>query len=160
MKKEELDEKLRLHKMWVKYEQGGQRANLLGADLRGADLQGAYLQGADLQRANLQGADLLGADLQGADLLGANLQGANLQGANLRGADLRGAYLRGAKQILSFGPMPTSGRMVYAVKHDDGWKVQAGCFWGTVDELELKVKAKHNCPVYLGVIAILRNYRP
>lgn len=50
--------------------------------------------------------------------------------------------------------------MIYAVMHDDGWKVQAGCFWGTLDELESQVKAKHNCPVYLGVIAILRNYRP
>jgi hypothetical protein len=71
-------------------------------------------------------------------------------------ADLRGADLQGADHIKSFGPMPTSGRMVYAVKHDIEWMVQAGCFWGTLDELEAKVKASHNCPTYLAFIAMMR----
>ena len=91
-----------------------------------------------------------------ADLSGAHLYGVNLYGANLRGANLRGAHLRGAESIMQFGPMPTSGRIVYAVRHDSGWMVQAGCFWGTVDELEAKVKASHNCPAYLGFIEILK----
>ena len=116
MNKEQLQEKLSLHKKWLNNEDGGQRA----------DLRGAYLQGADLR--------------------GADLQGANLRGANLRGAN----------HIKLFGPMPTSGRMVYAVRHDSGWMVQAGCFWGTLDELEAKVKASHNCPTYLAFIAMMR----
>ena len=127
MTSEELKEKIRLHKMWLNNESGGKKANLSGADLSGADLSGA--------------------DLYGADLSGANLYRANLSGASLSGA----------KSIISFGPMPTSGRIIYASRHEDQWKVQAGCFWGTLDDLELKVKSKHNCPFYLGVINLLRN---
>jgi len=33
---------------------------------------------------------------------------------------------------------------------------QAGCFWGTLDELENKVKETHNSKVYLGNINIMR----
>jgi hypothetical protein len=100
------------------------------------------------------------ANLRGANLYRADLRGANLRGADLYGADLYGADLRGAKGIMSFGPMPTSGRMIYVVWHDTHWMVQAGCFWGTLDELEAKVKANHNCSVYLGVIELLKNYNP
>jgi len=107
----ELQETLRLHKLYLEGAEGGVRANLQGANLQGADLQGADLQwanlyGADLQWANLQGANLYGADLYGADLQRvdlqwanlqwAYLQGANLQEADLEGADLRKANLRGA----------------------------------------------------------------
>jgi hypothetical protein len=106
MTTEEIKHTLGLHGKWLRGEDGGARADLIGADLIGA---------------------------------------------NLRGADL----IR-AKNIMQFGPMPTSGRMIYAVRHDSGWMVQAGCFWGTVDELGAKVKASHNCPAYLGFIEILR----
>jgi len=37
--------------------------------------------------------------------------------------------------------------------------ISAGCFWGTLEELEVAVKKKHNCPVYLGVIEILKNWK-
>lgn len=93
--------------------------------LQGADLQGAYLRGANLQGAYLRGAYLQEADLRGANLLGANLQGANLPGANLQGA----------KNILQFGPVASSGRIVYAVNHGDGVYIKAGCYWGTTQEL-------------------------
>jgi hypothetical protein len=130
MKKEELQSVLDLHAKWVNSEEGGVRA--------------------DLSRANLRGADLSGRDFIGTNLSGADLSGASLYGANLVGA----------MGIMSFGPMPTSGRMIYAVWHDTHWMVQAGCFWGTLDELEFKVKIRRNCPVYLGVIELLKNYRP
>ena len=54
---EELEKVLDLHKKWLN-EQGGERANLRGADLRWADLRGANLRGADLFWADLRGADL------------------------------------------------------------------------------------------------------
>lgn len=76
--REELDKILRKHKLWLVDEEGGERANLSGADLSWADLSEA-----DLSWADLSGADLFGADLSGADLLGANLLGANLSRANL-----------------------------------------------------------------------------
>ena len=51
--KEELEQFLRKHKLWLENKEGGERADLKGADL----------EGADLTRADLKGADLKGADL-------------------------------------------------------------------------------------------------
>ena len=65
---ENISEILRNHKLWLKDEDGGERASLRGADLRGANLRGSNLIGASLRGANLRGADLRGADLSGADL--------------------------------------------------------------------------------------------
>lgn len=95
MNRDEIKVVLKQHKLWLNNE-GGEEANLQGADLRGVDLREANLQGADLQRADLRGADLRGANLQWAGLQGADLRRADLQGANLQWADLRGAYLRRA----------------------------------------------------------------
>ena len=97
-----------------------------------------------------------------ANLFGADLSGANLFGVNLSGANLFGVNLFGAKNIYTFGPMPTSKRICHAVWHGEekGWLVQAGCFWGSLDELEKAVMEKHSCPVYLANIAILRAYKP
>jgi hypothetical protein len=114
------------------------RANLHGADLHGADLHGAYLRWANLSGANLSGADLSGADLSGADL-----SGADLSRANLSGADLRWANLHGAKNIVSFGPVGDDFRIGYAVQHDDGPRVQLGCFWGTLDEACAAIATKY-----------------
>jgi uncharacterized protein YjbI with pentapeptide repeats len=106
MNAEELKIVLEKHKKWLIDEDGGQRADLLGANLRGAnlrdadlsraDLRDADLRGANLRDANLYCADLRGADLRGANLYCADLRGANLYGAKLSGADLRGANLYGA----------------------------------------------------------------
>ena len=102
---------LEKHAKWARGEDGGERADLCGANLRGANLSGADLRGADLCGANLccvnlSDADLRGANLCGADLRGANLSDGNLRNANLccanlccanlRGADLCGANLSGA----------------------------------------------------------------
>jgi len=91
-----LDVILEKHMKWVNQEDGGERADLQGANLQDADLRGAYLQDADLRSADLRSADLQGANLRGAYLQYADLQGANLEGANLRSADLWGANLRSA----------------------------------------------------------------
>ena len=117
--KEELEQILRKHKLWLADEEGGEsanltradltRANLTGADLRGADLTRADLTDANLTDANLTGADLMWADLTRADLTGANLTWADLtraglRGANLTGADLTRADLRGAD--LDYSSLP------------------------------------------------------
>ena len=85
---EELETFLRKHKLWLENKEGGERADLSGANLSKADLSGANLSKANLRWANLGGADLGGADLRGANLRWANLGGANLSKANLGGADL------------------------------------------------------------------------
>ena len=88
---DEIKKKIELHQKWRNNEDGGERANLGGADLSGANLSGA----------DLRCADLSGADLSGANLRYANLGGADLSGANLSGADLRCADLSGANGLLS-----------------------------------------------------------
>lgn len=82
--KKELDSILNEHKMWLRNDPEGERADLGGADLRGA---------------NLTGADLRGAYFGGADLRGAYFRGADLTGAYFRGADLRGADLTVARNV-------------------------------------------------------------
>jgi uncharacterized protein YjbI with pentapeptide repeats len=101
MKQEELNEHLRLHKLWLEGNSEGRRANLSGADLGRAYLSRAYLSGANLSGAYLSGANLSRADLSGAYLSGADLGGADLGGADLGGADFKDTILEG-KVILSF----------------------------------------------------------
>ena len=96
-----LKEILNKHEMWLKYEKGGERANLEYANLCGANLEGANLYGAnlccaDLRNANLCGVNLYGTNLCGVNLYSANLESTNLEGANLEGADLEYANLYGA----------------------------------------------------------------
>lgn len=55
---QELQIILEKHKRWINGEDGGERAELGGADLRDA-----YLSGADLRRANLIGANMIKSDL-------------------------------------------------------------------------------------------------
>jgi len=93
---EELAEVLEKHRLWLDDEEGGEQADLSGANLRGAYLSGANLRGANLSGANLSGAYLSDANLRGANLSGANLSGAYLSDANLRGANLSGANLSDA----------------------------------------------------------------
>ena len=81
--KEELNEILQKHKMWLNNDKGGERADLRGIDLRFADLRFT-----DLRFADLRGTDLKNADLRFADLINADLRDANLRGADLRFADL------------------------------------------------------------------------
>ena len=67
----ELKKIIEKHEKWLKSLEGGERADLRGANLSGADLSGANLRGADLRGANLSGANLSVADLYGANLYGA-----------------------------------------------------------------------------------------
>ena len=57
MKQEELQTILHKHDLWLNDEEGGERANLEGADLTRANLKGANLKGANLKGANLKGDD-------------------------------------------------------------------------------------------------------
>jgi uncharacterized protein YbdZ (MbtH family) len=93
MTAKELQEILKLHKMWLNDNEKGVKANLKWTDLTGADLRGADLKDANLKWADLRWADLTGADLRWADLTGADLNRANLNHANLEGANLTNANL-------------------------------------------------------------------
>ena len=94
--KEELNNILEKHKMWLDNKPGGERADLYNADLSGANLSEANLSDAELSRSNLYEANLYKADLSRANLYESDLIRANLIGANLYDADLSEAYLNGA----------------------------------------------------------------
>ena len=70
---EELEEILRLHKLWIDDVDGGRKAKLTRADLRGSNLSFAYLNWVDLSGADLTGANLWVAYLADAKLGGAKL---------------------------------------------------------------------------------------
>jgi hypothetical protein len=150
MTKEEIAAVLADHLKWLR-DEGGQRADLSGANLfgaylscanlRGANLFGAYLSCANLRGANLFGANLSGANLSGANLSGANLSGANLFGAYLSGADLRGANLSCAKinnNKTAIGILRRATRAdgwEFFLWHcDDGFYIKAGCRFFTLEE--------------------------
>jgi hypothetical protein len=130
-------------------------ANLWDANLRGANLWDANLEGANLWDANLEDANLGDANLEDANLRGANLRGANLRGANLWDANLRGANLGGAKHIVTVSGVGSTGRYAYFVNHTDCIMVQAGCFWGTIDELLQKAQDENGADSdhYAGYVA-------
>jgi len=92
----ELAEIIEKHRKWLDRADGGERANLNGANLYNASLRNANLVGANLINANLHNANLSGANLRNANLSGANLYNANLHNANLSGANLHNANLRNA----------------------------------------------------------------
>ena len=108
-----------------------------------ADLREAVLSMAVLSRADLTRADLREAVLRDVSLRGASLRGADLRGADLRGAYLSGADLDGAVGIASIGPVGRHGRTIYAVAHDDGPMVQAGCWWGSVPDTITRIEADY-----------------
>jgi len=68
MNKEELVKVIESHGKWLKYEEGGIRADLQDANLQEADLHGVDLQNTDLRWVDLREADLRRANLQGANL--------------------------------------------------------------------------------------------
>ena len=123
-----------------------------------ANLDGANLDGANLARADLTRADLTDAYLRGAYLAGATLTDANLTGAYLAGADLAGA-----SDILAVGPLGAKGRLIYAVRHPDGVRIQAGCFWGTAAEIRAAIAVRYadgtgreaHRAAYLGAVDLI-----
>lgn len=106
----ELKNILALHKKWLNEEEGGERADLHGADLDGicldnvdfrnanlkcASFRGAVITNSDFRSADLYGADFRGAFLQGSDFASANLKNANFTYVNLCNADFLNADLMG-----------------------------------------------------------------
>ena len=145
------------------------RADLAGADLARANLADADLAGADLARANLADAYLARADLAGADLAGAYLADAYLARAYLAGAYLARANLAGAylddkedpiKDIKQVGNIGSRGGFTIAFKCKSSIKISCGCFWGTIDEFEKRVRDTHGDNIhgkqYVAVIEFFR----
>jgi hypothetical protein len=149
MNKDELQEKLNLHQLYLK-NQGGERLNLESANLTGANLISANLRFADLRFANLTGADLTGANLRFANLISADLRRADLRFANLTGADFTGANFIDAILIRCIG----NGKEIKTIQTNKYWIVytkdvmQIGCEnhaikkWFNFTDLEIEIMAE------------------
>ena len=90
--REELNEILESHELWLKGE-GGKCADLSNVDLRCADLSNTNLKYADLIYANLSDVDLSNVNLSDANLRYADLTNVDLSNANLKRANLKRANL-------------------------------------------------------------------
>ena len=91
-----------------------------------------------------KGAYLGGADLGGADLGGADLGGADLGGADLGGADLgEWGKIQSPSDVLIVGAIGSRNGCTTIFHTNKGIFVQCGCFNGTLDEFEAKVKETH-----------------
>ena len=84
-------------------------------------------------------ANLFGADLCDADLCDANLRGANLGGAELNDWGKLQSY----SDILIAGVIGSRNDYTTIFHTDKGIFVQCGCFIGTLEEFEAKVKETH-----------------
>jgi hypothetical protein len=88
MTREEIQEVLRLHSLWLASDPEGKRANLSSSVLRGCVLRGCDLSGSDLSGSNLSSSVLRGCDLSGSNLSGCVLRGCDLSGSNLSGSNV------------------------------------------------------------------------
>lgn len=125
-------------------------------DLSRTNLSRINLSGADLHRVNLSETNLYRSDLSGSDFSGADLSDAILYRTNLSETNLYGANLFNIENYYSFIAYDTSKRVVHCFKRKNTWMIQAGCFWGTLEELEKKVKETHNSKFYLANIKLLK----
>ncbi len=102
----ELNEVIRLHKLWLDDDPAGKPATLWEADLCRTNLKGAALRKADIRFTDLRAANLTQTDFRYADLrftdfrnatgFRINLESADLECADLRAVDFRDANLRRA----------------------------------------------------------------
>ena len=68
---------------------------------------------------------------------------ANLAGANLDGAFLAGKKLIGARPVFQIGPIGSRCAQFVSYITEAGVLLNAGCFWGTVDEFRAKLADTH-----------------
>ena len=123
-------------------------SNLSGSNLSYSDLSGSNLSGSDLSYSDLRGSNLSGSDLSYSDLSGSDLSGSNLRGSDLSYSDLSGAIVRhqkliGARPFFHIGPIGSRCAQFVSYITEAGLLLNAGCFWGTVDEFRAKLADEH-----------------
>ena len=100
---------------------------------------------ADLSFADLSFADLSFADLRSADLSYCDLSFADPRSANLRSANLKdGSKVGNSKRpLFTMGQIGRRQDNLMAFSTDKGIRIQAGCFFGPLDEFSNAVKKTH-----------------
>ena len=93
IKKEELENMIHLHELWLDGTKGGQRADFSNMNLSKLDLSKLNLSRAIFKGAVLIKTSLIKTDLEGAQFTNCNLNEADLSYANVDWADFRKANL-------------------------------------------------------------------
>ena len=124
-------------------------------------MEAAVRAGASLDRASLVGASLVGASLDGASLVGARLVGASLDRASLDGASLFGSEkLTGNRPVLQIGPIGSRCAYLVAYLTDNGIRIRAGCFFGSLGDFEAAVQKEHGDNIhgaeYRAAVALIK----
>ncbi|EPX7502215.1 pentapeptide repeat-containing protein [Listeria monocytogenes] len=138
MKQEELDIILDNHGKWLR-DEGGERADLKGADLRHTNLTNAVLSGADLRHANLTNADLSNANLTNAVLTNADLSNANLTNAVLTWVNWQD--VRGLTVVAVQVDTTRKNNQIAYIKELHIWTT--GCFQGKLYKLKASIEKTH-----------------
>lgn len=132
-------------RIWASYDVESVKEAVGKAVKEGVLLRHAYLSSADLRHADLSGADLRGADLRGAYLIDADLSNASTD-----------------KRYIQVGCIGSVKRQTtYCMDDDNVW---CGCFEGTLEEFEEKVKETHAdnkqyLAEYMGAIEYFKSLR-
>lgn len=146
MSESEISRCLESHRLWLRGDPLGVRADFSRVDLSHCDLSNtnlkrANLSWADLRHADLSYADLSFSDFTLSDMSGANLECANLECTNLFSADLIGANLHNIKVSSStqwyFTHCPEEGSFI-------GWKLCEGHGGYSLVKLKILKDAKRS----------------
>lgn len=150
MDQQEFDKRLKEHqdgenKIWLSREDFTE-LKLQHSVISKATFMRCQFNDVDMRYSNLSDSQFRNCDMQGADLTGSFLTGVDFTGSNLwnvciNDADLANVRLFGATGIMSLyvPEMSTRGDYLYAVQHDDGVMVKAGCWWGTLDDFVKRI---------------------
>jgi uncharacterized protein YjbI with pentapeptide repeats len=124
---------LKKHELWLKGEEGGEKADLRGSDLSYSNLRGSDLRGSDLSYSNLRGSNLRNSNLRNS-----NLSYSDLRGSDLSYSDLRGSNLRGTIGFVYIGQR-SDGYQFHAVYDAEKkqWFIRSGCRYMTIPEYRL-----------------------
>lgn len=133
MEESKLKEILRKHRLWLKEDPEGEKADLRGEDLRRmnfsrTDLRCVDFKGADLRFANFSYADLSNTNFNCAVLSGADFSESHLRYTNFNRADLSNANLSSAHLINAYlGHAYLSGANLSNIKYNEGTAFFALC---------------------------------
>ena len=94
-------------------------------------------------RAALEKATQAKVNLSYSDLSGSDLSGSDLSYSDLSGAIVRHQKLIGARPFFHIGPIGSRCAQFVSYITEAGLLLNAGCFWGTVDEFRAKLADEH-----------------
>jgi uncharacterized protein YjbI with pentapeptide repeats len=128
---QELNEKLKDHKLWLEDETKGNKLDLSYCDCYGLNFHSANMRSADMRSADMSYADMSYADMSYANMSSADMSSANMSYADMSYADMSYANIHNttgnSKEIKT---IQTEKYTINITKNN----IQIGCKNHTMDE--------------------------